>query len=517
MTDHARIAAAAGVDDELLVIDTRNEPVELRLYQWRAWVSGGVRCEVLRRSISEQDQPQFNGRMAGIPLAVLARYEDQQWGLFSEMLAASARGSRDVIQIVDHDGHWRVGTAPVNSAAFLDRTGSTTLTVTASNTKIFRAMDFPCDIKLRLSDPGGPQNYIEFTARSLHESDRARLPGPARVRISGRRAREGTLRVDIVPGSTRDEWSFQFLDSALEAVKVPATPSRSSDALRRTAIVFDRTCPDWDRWSEALQLAQQRHPSQSNPPNPSQSLQFNAGIRGALQLALSKYPWPAGSRCRLAWFADVPENDVAGFRGVAWPTVPWGIWGDFALPEGLGDIVDNLTYYPGLDVWDPLEEALASTKDFFHDSDSGTLIIIGNSPPSYPEDPESPLCRIASYSGFDTMWRRKSDLWDETRRELYTAGVAIFYVFLRLGARSPEQETDFFMFNALQDRVESSLKLSLPGRVLGVNATPENVAEAITNALDTARKAEFHLSDVEVLGVERARNFDRGMAASPAR
>ena len=478
--DHEALASAAGVPD-FLTIDTRYSPVQVRRHYSRSWVREGFTL-----APGPAVDP-FDGNVVAAaleaepecPLAVISTARDPVWGAFSERVAAEF-GIGRVLQIVDRNGvlHWNA--VPLGEGQALDRTRATQLRVTASNEYVLRDIDLPAEVAFSLPGTGSAPNLLRVEASSRYESDRARLPPPAWLRVAGPPGGNGRLRIDVVPGAGHDRWRFDADPPGIGIVQVPE-PERP-DPLSRVAIVFDRTCPDAGRWADAQRLAQEIHEA------PDQFPSFNEGIRRAMRQALSGGDWPAGAKWCVSWFADVPGDGMAQLKGVPPTGGEVGPARVVDTAEGLADAFDTLTYQPGLDVWDPVEKALAQTLPFFETGEGGVVIIVGNSPPTYP-GPDSPLAPIAAAFGFETGRRTHSDVWHEALKRLGGMGVAVYYVFLRHPAVAGQHMADGEAFLTLQNLVEHGLSQWLPGRVVVVNATPEAVEEGIRRALALARSA----------------------------
>ena len=487
--DHEAVAAAVGVPD-FMTIDTRCAPVLIRRHYCRSWIRQGFTLApgppvdpldgyVVATALEA---------MPECPLAVISTARDPVWSAFSERIAAEFGASR-VMQIVDRNGvlHWNA--VPLDDGQALDRTRATRLRITASNEYVLRDVDLPAEVAFSLPGPGSAPNLLRVEASSPYESERVRLPPPTWLRFSGAPGAAGKLRIDVVPGDGYDHWHFDTDPPDIEAVQVPEPGC--PDILSRVAIVFDRTCPDAARWHDALRLAQQVHEA------PDQFPSFNEGIRQGTRQALQRADWPAEVRWCVTWFADVPGDGVAQLKGVPPTGSEVGPPLVFDTIEALADAFDTMTYRPGLDVWDPVEKALAETLPLFETGEGGTVIIVGNSPPTYP-GPDSPLAVVAAAFGFETGHRTHSDVWHEALERLGGMGVPVFYVFLRHPAAAGHHMADGEAFLTLQSLVEHGLSQCLPGRVIAVNATPESVEAGIRRALAKARSAETCHSGMEL-------------------
>jgi hypothetical protein len=500
IADLRRILGALRAEDSFLLLDTRVPPVELYLHHWRPWLRGGVTSRLIMTVDEPQSSPVIS-KLADFPevsVAILVRAGDQDWGLFAECVVAGINTGQRAVQIVDQEGRWLIEASPVSEFPFIDKTRSTKLSVTGRSGRDVRDEDFPMVIEFRLDDPNGPNNLLSLKASSSHESERLRLPEPLWLRLTSTGVGQGEIQVSIDPRAGGDEWVLKS-PSDLVAERVPMPlPTTADDRLSRVAIVFDRTCPDGAHWSDCLDLAKER--AGDNPPYGD----YNSEIRKALAKALREYPWPAGSQGLVSWFADSAGQEVAGLKGVTTPGKAWGHRGPVELAgSNIDSWVADLTYSPGLDVWDRLEEALYDTQRLFEGGTGGTVLIVGNSPPSYPTR-KSPLSEVGVVRGVSTAWRYQSNRWDLALSELARVGVNVYYLFLRVPGGKAEQAHEFALFDELQSKVEEALRKCLPGRVISTLSDAVGVEQGVRQALSLARDTPRPVSGVEVLSVKTA-------------
>lgn len=497
MTETSRIAAAIGMPDALYVIDTRRDPVELRHLSWRPWLREGA-VDVLLQGVTAADPGSIVERVSRdtAPLAVIVGFEDPLWSVFSEQLAASDLGTGRVVQVVDHGGRLVMDAVDVPQRVPIDRSRSTLLTVSARRTLDVRDVDLPCQVELDIIGGEARVNVLRVSATSRFDHNGVRLPEPAWLRIVGPvGVSHVTLKVDVTPRSDRDEWRFEIEPSGFTVEQIAAPPS--FNAHERVAFVLDRTCPDDGRWGDALAVAVNRYDG-ATPLS-----EFNIEIRRALEEGLAGYDWAPGARGALYWFADIPGDGVAGVKKGPPITVGWGARSEFGLPDGASEALSGLGYIPGLDLWDPVGEAVALATDFFRQHGAGTLLIVGNSPPRV-RTMEGPFRDVARTFGFPTTWRSASDQWAGALGALARLGVDVYYLFLRHGGAGPATEREHHAFEAIQSRVEIALRTSLDGRVVGTRATASGVRTGLVEILNRARSVEFGPSGLEVVNVKRA-------------
>jgi hypothetical protein len=167
------------------------------------------------------------------------------------------------------------------------------------------------------------------------------------------------------------------------------------------------------------------------------------------------------------------------------------------LSRGLETLLDDLTYAPGLDVWDPLEEALNLAVPFFEPT-GGTLIVVGNSPPRV-STLSSPFSEVARLHGFPTTQRAgRANTWEATLAKLRNSGVTIWYVFLSIDPPNAEWLNNFQLFQSLQARVEQALRTALHDRVHVATADAAGVREAVLTVLRRAGEERVSPSRMEV-------------------
>jgi hypothetical protein len=273
-----------------------------------------------------------------------------------------------------------------------------------------------------------------------------------------------------------------------------------SKVRQRLGLVFDCTCPDRDCWSAARRLmfdpasrvvGQSQYEGKAARRERAPA-QLNADIRQGLAAAFrdrfgrpveDRRDKPAGSLAiHLAWFADGEGEGVASLEGLEMPIALWGDRGTVPAVE-LGDLLQRCTYSPGLDVWDPLEEALQIVAaPLLHDPQPGSgILIVGNSPPNMPLLADSPFWKLLDREGMPTTTRRKTTLFTSLVRALDSAGIPLVYLFLTHDRCADEQGRDFQVFDDIQSEVRDALAAYMP--VVRRPADGPGIADGLTEVL----------------------------------
>jgi hypothetical protein len=486
-----QLAKSAGGDDFLL-LDTLELSVKLVSCHLRPWFRDGIRVNIMADaapnsfaslSLLIENSP--------LPLMVVTSHKDDTWADLSESLASSAFGAR-VIQVVRHGDQLAANGNWIHEEHHLDESGSTELTIGAANTRSLHS-EMPCTIPFRMANPQSPANLMRISVQHPDPGRNAQLPSAIWLRIGGENVLQGALIIDLRPNPHGDTWLIHANSPQITVTPVAAPAPERIPALRNVAWVIDRTCPDWEQWSNALAMAMENH------PEPEECVAFNTEIRRGIGSALQSGKWRIDTQMQVVWFGDTPGEEFSPLKGAPVASSAWGSAGDFLSVSDAVDAVNTLTYMPGYDVWDPLGEAMAQCVPWFQRRGSGTLLIIGNSPPRYTVQP--PLRNISNALGFSTTYRESSDAWSRSLAALASMGVGVYYVFLKLGAHRIGEEASFSAFDTLQQVVRQQMALSLPGHLCEVPGTHDGVLRGIMEVLDQAR-TQLGRSSVEVLYAE---------------
>ncbi len=249
------------------------------------------------------------------------------------------------------------------------------------------------------ADEGGPANAA-FPAASWFE-----------LQLD---AGEAELELAILPTRSGDTWSIRRASRNGEPI-ARAVPARKPAPIQRLIIVFDRTCPDAERWSDARDLVRFGRSNTAAQPAPTGVPEFdarakqaasaqpavgaalpqaelNAEIRRGLIEGL-KAAFPAPIPLDIVWFADNVEGIYP--KDVAIPEVRgWGSATAGSTTAQAQRAISNLTYIPGLDIWDALDDGLNEAARIVTEFGPAAVLIVGNSPPHPPLEPHHPFTRL---------------------------------------------------------------------------------------------------------------------------
>jgi hypothetical protein len=380
------------------------------------------------------------------------------------------------------------------------RTGSTTLTIEGRNEQALYHVDLPQTVCVTLTE-----NPARNLVRVWGESRLGSLPAPKWFRLRGQGA--CPLTVGVRTGVLGDRWEVRAGDEPAEAVADPRE-GLAPVPLRRLGLVFDRTCPDREAWSDArhlmvsgpaLRVGREYLGADVGPEKPPGD--YNRGVREGLTRALTEHLGGERVDIHLAWFADVHEKGVASPDTVTMPLTAAGEVGIRPV-SALAEALESCPYSPGLDVWDPLEEALQlAVAPLAAEPRPGSgILIVGNSPPNLPLQATSPFWRLLDFrKGHQTTARRLSKVFTDTLRAAENAGVPLVYLFLTHDRCVPEEWAAFNVFQYLQAEVQRALASYLP--VVAEAADAEGIGRGVAEALRVLR--EPAVSGVVVRAVER--------------
>jgi hypothetical protein len=315
-----------------------------------------------------------------------------------------------------------------------------------------------------------------------------RLPGPRWFRVVGPARVE--MRVEVHPSPVADRWEVMVNGQPADPVAAPTLTA--ARRLERIGLVFDRTCPDRASWSDArllLDIPGEFKNDRGVPLWP----RFNQSIRDGVVEVFRTAEEYRTLQVHLACFADVPGKELASVEGVDMPLTATGDLGTRPA-DRLGDLLDGCTYSPGLDLWDPLEEALRLVAGpLLRQPRPGTgILIIGNSPPNLPLDGTSPLYGLLDQGGIATTSRRRSSLFTNLIRQLDDQGIPIVYLFLTHDRCGVQEADALHVFQGLHEKIRQILTFYL--KVVTTPADAEGVARGLAEAI-------AFLSDPPISGV----------------
>lgn len=326
-------------------------------------------------------------------------------------------------------------------------------------------------------------------------------PAPGRWKVDGHSAGRVKLHVDAGVARGNDRWVVTGRDGATVSPVVEAGASDVAGDPRpfRLAVILDRTCPDEAGWSAARALSLGRAGADSGYQD------LNRGIRSSLEQALVE-----GLRGRDimvdAWaFADTAGDGLAPLDGIELPEFPV-LALTSATPGQLPGTFASATYSPGLDVWDPVDEALEQALDALEldRSRRGVILIVGNSPPHVLPVPGGAFGELARVAGCASAVRRYSPVWEMSLERCRASNTAVVYVFLEQRAFRTDEQRAHELFMLLSRRVREGLEASMGAvAVMKAAANGEGVRRAVAEALEKLVGAGPKSCGVRLAGVNR--------------
>jgi hypothetical protein len=389
----------------------------------------------------------------------------------------------DALLVTDHDGRLFHCGRPLDELPPLEnRAGSTTVEVRGRTARVVLRCDLPLTVRVRPAATAA-RSLVCISAANPYDPP----PPPRWFRVPGRGA--VGLTVDAVPDADGDAWRVLVDGVAAEPAGDPAAGG-PGPGLRHLALVFDRTCPDGAGWADARQLvidprgrgADASDYLRTEGLGPLSAPDFNRAVRDGLADALRALPDAATLPVHLAWFADGNEKGVASLPGVDMPLTLSGDMGTRAAAEA-ADLLRRLTYCPGLDLWDPLQDALAAVAEpLLRSPRAGAgVLVVGNSPPDLPLQAASPLWELLEFRGLGTTARRHDRRFTDLVRRLDRAGVPLVYLFLTHDRAVGGEAKDFDLYQSLQAQVQQALAAAMP--VVPAPADEAGIARGLRDAL----------------------------------
>lgn len=305
---------------------------------------------------------------------------------------------------------------------------------------------------------------------------------------------QGNILIDRDPGLRGDNWRLEIGEAnagpfATLNQTVPYTPDSETLPLDLLAIVLDRTCPDNANWNRAFDFVHGKTGEDAwrddqGPEN------FNAGIRNGVTEGL-KAAFDAGlvRQVQTWWFKDGPGDDMADFvdMGPSGPEV--GQARPARTAEECRDLFSVGGYSPGLDLWDPVEQALEQAAAALEDSNlpHRAILIVGNSPPTDPAQTNSPLSalRIPPGSRMPCTTRRQSSGWHDTLDRCASRRIPVFYLFLRHTQFDGARPRIIEAYEHSQGRVASAIAKTVT--LESVVADPDNVRDTTIRVIRSLR------------------------------
>lgn len=212
------------------------------------------------------------------------------------------------------------------------------------------------------------------------------------------------LEVGVAPGRSGDKWALAAGGREVGTEAEPAEPA----PVRRVILVVDRTCPDRDKWEAARDLVRSDRPAgprqleafKSGAPAaaaPAEAPQadLNAAIRSGLADGF-RTAFPDPVEVELVWFADVTDGGLGRPERATLAGKACGQADHRCRSDAIDRILPAAGYAPGLDVCDALEEGVREAGRIARETGPAAVLIVGNSPPRRPTDPDHPFSRMWS-------------------------------------------------------------------------------------------------------------------------
>jgi len=294
----------------------------------------------------------------------------------------------------------------------------------------------PFQFRAAVSSTGAAPALFRVSADGICSTDQW-------FRISGTAGtREVTLCLTVSPHVTdpsKDTWVVTRVDDTAISVMRHPPPPDTQGKLGHLIVIFDRTCPDASAWVQAYHLSVEksgkRMASENSEFGVETSLppsEYNREIRCALSAALLELVQVEKLTGYI--FADRPGDGVLPVSREAEALAEDFLRVFDSEARGAASAnFDSATYVPGLDLWDPMEEALAAAvaENGISSRLPRAILIVGNSPPTFcPEDYE--MNRIigigVGVQHFST--RRNSEKWAFALEQAGLAGIPVCMLFL---------------------------------------------------------------------------------------
>jgi len=476
-------AGAAALDDprDLWLVDVRAEPAVYRVAQ-RSWARARWRVEVAFPHTPAPAEVVQALRQSKLPCALVCP---------SGPLSASAAALLDAVYGADIEvvglvqsprGFYRSG-LPVEAEEedFEDLSMSTSLLLRGALGRRLRDIDLPAAVEV--FGEGLLSIQAGRSRDPLPPSTTFRVPGP------------GRLTIDVARCHTRPRWRLTLTPPG--GAPAPLRWLRRSgggrrEAPKRLAVVFDRSAPDRDQWSAARARALGRvavevdnfagEEAPAAPPPGS----LNAGVRAGLAEGLAAALAPDAEV--MVWaVADTAGDGLGPPRGATLPAdavTPCGA----GAPAQAGDLLAGGRWSTGVDIWDPLEEALPLAVEAACAAPArpGAVLVVGASPPNPLLDSDDPLWAVACALGQETSVRRTSAAWSEALALARERDLPVAYLFLEHDRCADEERKDLDRFRRLQDTVRAALAEMMP--VTTALADRAGVRDGVARALEQAAR-----------------------------
>jgi hypothetical protein len=495
-------------DSQAVVIVDWRVPEEPRMFEVfvRSWTSEGFRLRPLTVVTPNQlrDYLVLERRGAMAPMGPIV-IEAEGANLPKELDEAFARiEGYNVLRVVG--GRLMHGFQDLENLQPAETHGhSTTLRIKGARELPLSQTNLPVTVEAELSNLPG-RNLIHVCGENsnalVHGSP---MPKPQWFRLSGQGS--VSIAININPTFKGDFWDITCSDEKIRVT--PTADPKAAFAQRRLnhlGVVFDCTCPSTGEcWSLARRDAiGVQTATSSKIKNKDYNESVRIGVVDALRQAISE-PIPV----HLTWFADGEDQGIGPAPEIESAVIPFGDKG-IRMSDKLDEILKGCEYKPGLDIWDPLEDALelAAKPILEQQNTDASILIIGNSPPNLPYRRESPFWKLLNFSGgsrsqlpsgqFHTTARRMDNRFIDLIEKLDQQGIPIVYLFLTHDtcAEWEKNQDDLTLFHHLQNEVQHALRSYV--RVIAAPADKDGVVNGIKEAMD-------HLRTPSVSGVKLRR------------
>jgi hypothetical protein len=476
----------------LIIIDAGESPPRALRAHFRAWLNGGVRILPLDREWLD-DVDCLVGSDAR--LAILLPFGHQLARPIADLIDQLDARCYELFGIDPASGEIMplVGAFPQYIDDWYAYAARTAIELTGTQTlRIPRAL---LPIELHVSSRSADAFSAQF---AINGSGEDFSPGPP-VWYRLDPGFEGILTVDRDPGFAGDTWRLEVGDASSGPAKtltqtVPVSDTETGP-LDFLAVLLDRTCPDNANWINAYNLVNGRISGDEDPWRNHQlnSERYNLDIRNGLADGL-RMAFEAGliGRLQTWWFKDTPGDEMANYV----TSVPLNQSAvDQARPARsaveCGELFALAGYSPGLDLWDPLDEAFEQATTFLEARGKGghrAILIVGNSPPTHPTQADSPLAALLTPPGarISCTPRRQSSSWHRNLAICTERAIPVIDVFLRhtnFGDVSPGIAE---MYERSQNRVEKALGKTV--ELMTAVAERDAVRDAVLHAVHTLRE-----------------------------
>jgi hypothetical protein len=396
--------------------------------------------------------------------------------------AAALAGLSGTLRIQEHDGElYRDGRA-LSDLEPPDVQGQSTRLIVRGRGAFERGhLDLPFRFTATPCEPA---------ARSLirveGENRFSPMPPPRWFRVTG--PGPVVVTIDVRPSAGGDAWRVTAVGGAVEPSGDP-TQVGPPPRLRRLGLVFDCTCPDRGAWSEArglivsgasrVKVSSRYGGDEDTDVAPADlNREIRETVAKVMTDAFAAEPIPI----HFSWFGDGQEKGVVGIEGIDSPEIYFGEVG-VRPSDRVGDDLRQSTYIPGLDLWDPLEEALdlVATSLLREPATGSGIVIVGNSPPNLPLRATCPLWELLEFRGVRTTTRRKNTRFTDAVARIEAHGIPLVYLFLTHDRCGEQEQAAFKFFESLQAAVQKSLAAYLT--VLSEPADAAGVTRGLREAL----------------------------------